>query len=115
MAIQLKTITFLVLAALAAVAQAPTHSVTLTWVDSLNPAGTTYSVHRSAGMCSGTPVFSKISTALAVKTFEDTTVTPGNYCYTVTATFQGMESANSPTAAASVPSFPPSALSVVVK
>jgi hypothetical protein len=112
---KLKIIALLVLTALAAAAQAPAHSVTLTWVDGRNPAGTTYSVHRSAGMCSGTPVFSKIAAALAVKTYEDTSVTPGNYCYTVTATFMGMESANSPTAAAAVPSFPPSELTVVVK
>jgi hypothetical protein len=92
-----------------------THSVTMVWGDTLNPAGTTYSVYRAPGLCSGTPTFAKLATALAVKTYEDTTVTPGNYCYTVTATFQGMESANSPTAAAAVPSFPPSALSVVVK
>lgn len=112
----MKPIIILFLAALTLAAQTPAnHSVTLTWVDDRNPTGTTYSVHRSAGLCSGTPVFSKIATAVAVKTYEDTTVTPGNYCFTVTATFQGMESANSPTAAAAVPSFPPSALSVVVR
>lgn len=92
-----------------------THSVTLTLVDNLNPAGTTYTFYRATGLCSGTPTFAKIATAVAVKTFQDTTVTPGNYCYAATATFQGMESGMSPTASAAVPSFPPSALSVVVQ
>jgi len=92
-----------------------THKVTLTWADLLNPAGTTYSVYRATGLCSGTPVFSKIASAIAVKTYEDSTVTAGNYCYTVTATSGGMESAPSNTALANVPSFPPSGLAVVVQ
>jgi hypothetical protein len=91
------------------------HKVTLTWQDLLNPAGTTYSVYRATGLCSGTPVFSKIASAVAVKTYEDTTVTPGNYCFAVTATANGMESAQSNTALAPVPSFPPSGLTVVVQ
>lgn len=60
-----------------ALAAQTTHSVTLTWVDASNPTGTTYSVYRASGLCSGTPTFSKIASAVAVKTFSDTTVTPG--------------------------------------
>lgn len=92
-----------------------THKVTLTWQDTLNPAGTTYSVYRATGLCSGTPVFSKIASALTTKTYEDTTVQPGNYCYAVTASLNGMESAQSNTALAPVPTFAPSALSVTVQ
>ncbi len=92
-----------------------THKVTLTWVDDRNPAGTTYSVYRAPGLCSGTPTFAKIGTAVTAKTYEDTTVQPGNYCYAVTATLNGMESAQSNTALAPVPSFPPTALSVTVQ
>ena len=92
-----------------------THSVTLTWTDTLNPAGTTYSVYRAVGLCSGTPTFSKIASAVTVKTYQDTTVTPGNYCFAVTATANGMESAQSNTALAPVPSFAPTALSVTVQ
>jgi len=95
-------------------AQTP-HSVSLTWSDSLNPPGTTYSVYRAAGLCSGTPTFAKLASALSVMTYQDATVTPGNYCYETTATVNGMESAPSATAGAPVPSFPPQALSVVVK
>jgi hypothetical protein len=105
----------LILAVCTVLAAQTTHSVTLTWTDTLNPAGTTYTVYRSTGLCSGTPTFSKIASAVTVKTYQDSTVTPGNYCYAVTATANGMESAQSNTALAPVPSFPPSALSVVVQ
>jgi hypothetical protein len=91
-----------------------THSATLNWTDT-NPAGTTFSVYRATGLCSGTPVFSKIASAVTVKTYVDSTVTPGNYCYEVTATCQSMESAPSNTALAPVPSFAPTGLSVTVQ
>lgn len=87
-----------------------THTVTLTWADTLNPAGTTYSVYRAPGLCSGTPVFSKIATAVTAKTYADTTVQPGNYCYAVTATFNSVESAQSNTVQPAVPAFAPTAL-----
>ena len=41
-----------------AAAAQTTHKVTLTWQDTLNPAGTTYSVYRATGLCSGTPAWS---------------------------------------------------------
>jgi len=94
----------LLLAGVTAQAQT-THSVTLTWADTLNPTGTTYSVYRATGLCSGTPVFSKLATAVTVLTYKDTTVTPGNYCYTVTATVNGVESAQALPTNPQVPSF----------
>ena len=110
----IKTIALLMLCAFAALAQTA-HSATLTWADTLNPPATTYSVYRATGLCSGTPTYAKIATALTAKTYEDTTVQPGNYCYTVTASYNGMESAPSNTAGAPVPSFPPASLNVTVK
>ena len=111
----LRTVTTLILLC-AAVAVAQTqHTATLTWADTSNPAGTTYSVYRATGLCSGTPTFSKIASAIAVKTYVDNTVTPGNYCYAVTATANGMESAQSNLALAPVPSFAPSGLNVAVQ
>ncbi len=92
-----------------------THSATLTWADTLNPAGTTYNVYRATGLCSGTPTFAKLATGLTAKTFLDSTVTPGNYCYQVTATFNAIESAPSNSAPAAVPSFAPSTLGVTVQ
>lgn len=91
------------------------HSANLTWVDGQNPPGVTYSVYRAPGLCSGTPVFAKLASALTTTTYQDTTVTPGNYCYSVTATVEGMESPQSAPAPASVPAFAPSNLNVVVK
>lgn len=95
--------------------QTTTHSATLTWVDTQNPAtGTTYSVYRVTGLCSGSPTFAKIATALAVKTYVDTTVQPGPYCFQVTATFNAVESAPSGSAAAAIPAFAPSGLTIQV-
>lgn len=111
----MKTIIALILFASAAMAQAAQHSVTLTWADTQNPANTTYSIYRATGLCSGSPAFSKLATAVSTKTYLDSTVTPGNYCYYVTATAQGMESAASNMALAPVPSFAPTGLSVAVQ
>lgn len=87
-----------------------THTVTLNWADDRNPAGTTYSIYRATGLCSGTPTFAKIATAVAVKTYQDSTVQPGNYCYAVTATFNAVESAQSNTVNPAVPAFAPTGL-----
>lgn len=81
------------------------HTVTLNWIDSNNPTGVTYTIHRATGMCSGTPTYSTLATAIVPKTYVDNTVIPGNYCYMVTANLNGMESAPSNTAAAPVPPF----------
>jgi hypothetical protein len=96
----------LVLLGNVAEAQAATHSVALTWVDASNPTGTTYNVKRSTGLCTGTPVFSTIATAVTVKTYTDSTVTPGNYCFTVDAVFNGATSVDSNLVNPNVPAFP---------
>lgn len=105
----------LILAAVVAAQTPPQHSATLTWADQYNPAGTTYTVYRAPGLCSGSPIMAKIATALAVKTYEDTTVTPGNFCYQVTASFQGVESGPGNSASAAIPTFAPVNLSIQVK
>lgn len=114
-AFTLAFVLLLILAAAAAAQTPPQHSATLTWADQYNPAGTTYTVYRATGLCSGTPVMSKLATALTVRTYEDTTVTPGNFCYQVTASFSGVESGPGNSASASVPTFSPTNLSVQVK
>jgi hypothetical protein len=107
---------FLFCFALSLAAQAP-RSVTLTWTDTQNPAGTTYSVYRATGSCSGTPVFSPVPlvSGVATKTYQDTTVTVGIYCYRVTATQNAIESGPSPTAGASVGPFPPTQVQATVQ
>ena len=89
--------------------------VTLSWTDSQNPAGTTYSIYRAAGICSGSPVFSKIATGLTAKTYIDQPVAPGNYCYAATATAGGMESGQSVGAQAAVSPFAPIDIQIVIQ
>jgi hypothetical protein len=92
-----------------------THKVTLTWVDTLNPTGTTYTIMRATGLCTGTPSFATLASGVAVLSYTDTTVTPGNYCYEVEASSGGVLSAPSNTALAPVPSFAPTQLTVAVQ
>ncbi len=108
---------FTLLIASAAFAQTP-HSVTLNWVDTANPTGTTYNVYRASGTCSSSPIFSGIpinTLPVAGKTYLDTPIAPGNWCYRVTAIANGIESTPSNTASAPVPAFPPSTLTIVVQ
>jgi hypothetical protein len=67
----------------------------LTWQDPINPAGTTYyTVYRSQGLCSGVPAFNKIAQGITNNFYFDTTTpSPGPYCYAVSATVKGNESA----------------------
>lgn len=96
-------------------AQTPTRSVTLTWADTANPAGTTYSVYRASGSCSGTPTFVRVTSGLTAKTYVDSPVTPGNYCYTATATLNSVESDQAVPVGVVVRPFPPSSVTGVVQ
>ncbi len=80
------------LGTLPAWAQSTTHSVTLTWDDLENGAGTVYNVYRSDRRCDQTPVFTRIATGVAGKTYIDTPVQVGNFCYTATAYLNDIES-----------------------
>lgn len=75
-------------------------TVALTWADASNPSGTTYSVYRAAGPCSGSPSFAKIATSIAALNYTDKALAPGTYCYAVTASYNGQESVRSTTAVA---------------
>ncbi len=72
-------------------AQVLTHSVTLNWLDLNNPTGTTYNVYRAVGLCGGTPTFAKLASGVTAKTYNDSAVAPGNYCYQVTASVASIE------------------------
>lgn len=95
--------------------QTSQHTVALSWIDTSNPTGTLYNVYRATGLCSGTPSFTKVASAVAVLKYVDSTVVPGNYCYQVTATSNGVESSPSNSALAPVPSFAPTQLNLVVQ
>jgi len=101
---------------LAVIAQAQTtHSVTLAWTDSLNPSGTTYSVYRAPTACSNSPVFAKVAINLTIKSYLDSNIAPGSYCYQVSATFSGVESGPSNNSTAAVGAFSPTNLTVTIQ
>lgn len=110
----MKFLTAILLLSSAAFAQAATHSVTLNWADPNNPAGTTYSIYRATGPCSPAPTFTKLVSGLTAKTYIDTTVQVGTYCFTATATLNALESIDSNTFLAPVTPFPPQGLQVIV-
>lgn len=97
------------------------HSATLSWTDPSNPTGTTYNVYRQTSACPATEPtslagFTKLNTSIVTGlTFTDSTVTPGSYCYLVTAVVGSAESGPSPDAGASVLPFAPVSLTIVVK
>lgn len=101
---------------------AQSHSVTLTWSDTANPAGTTYNAYRLTGTCPTTPPvnltgFTKQnSSVITPKTFVDPSVTGGTtYCYVVTAANTTDESAPSAAVQARVPSvFPPVMIQITI-
>lgn len=110
---------FLFAAAILA-AQAPTHSVTLTWIDTVNPACTTYNIYRLTGSCPATEPATTAgytqlnAAAITVKTYVDTTVAASTtYCYIGTAGTGAAQSAPSTDAGATVPgTFPPQMLQI---
>lgn len=89
-----------------AYAQTP-RSVLLTWEDIENPTGTTYSVYRASSPCGAATTFTKIASAVSSKTYSDSGIVPGHYCYQVTAVYDGIESLPSNNADANVKPKPP--------
>ena len=115
---------FLVLLAASACGQ--THSVALSWNDSINPATlTTYNVYRVAGACTTTTVFgTALKPGVSGLAYTDTTVVgKTTYCYLVSAVLGGIESTDAngtlngnPTVTAIVPAdkpLPPTGLVVI--
>ena len=89
------------------------HSVTLTWTDTANPAGTQYNVYRLVGSCPGLhpPItdFVKLTgTPVAAFTYQDLNVLPATtYCYVATSVSGSTESLPSNDVGATVPVTPP--------
>lgn len=100
------------LAILAVLAAASTHSATLSWTAS--PDGGTVNVYRASGSCSAT--FSQLSTGVtSAGPYTDSTITVGTWSYQVTAVVGGAESAPSNCVTVSVLPSPPSALTATAK
>ena len=99
------------------------HSVTLSWIDTQNPSGTTYNAWRAAGACPAMPPtttagFTQLNAAaIAAKTYIDSAVSAGNtYCYVVTAVSVNGQSAPSNAVGGTIPAaFPVTMLSIVVQ
>ena len=96
---------------------AQTRTATLSWSDTLNPAGRTYSVYRAAGACpaSGTLAGPPIATGLTAQSYSDSTVSIGTtYCYAVTAVVSSTESTQTQ-GSSQVQPYPVTTLTIVVK
>lgn len=82
------------------------HQASLTWnasttcTDGSTCTPTGYKVYRAAAACPGTglPLGATVLATVTTTTYSDTTITPGTYCYYVTATNSAGESAASNTA-----------------
>jgi len=77
------------------------YQATLTWLDIVNPGGTTYNVYRAQGGCPTTSSLTLLTLLASnvaslggtLLTYVDSTITNGqNYCYGVTSVFGGIES-----------------------
>lgn len=99
-------------------AQVGGHSVALSWVLSTDdttvgctaPNTCSQTVYRSLGACSTSSSFTSIATpSSSTAAFTDLTVVPGTYCYAVSFTQNGLESAKD-TATVILPPFAPSSL-----
>lgn len=110
----MRFVPFLILALLVAAQAQAAHTVTLTIQDTKNTGTVTYNIYKATGLCSGSPVFSKLATGVASLTYVDQNVAVGNYCYEVTASQNGAESGPSPTAVGNVLPFTPVITQVLV-
>ena len=90
-------------------------TVTLVWDDLLNGASATWNVKRASASCASSPTFTTLASNVSVKTYQDTNVLPGTYCYALSANVSGLESANSSPAAAVVIPFPPTFVTVTIQ
>ena len=106
----------LLLAGLSLYAQAG-RTVSLAWTSSVTP-NVGYNVYRAAGLCgsqASPAAFTKLNAnPVADVTYSDANVAVGNYCYYITATASGIESAPSNNVSGTVAPLPPSGLTVNV-
>ena len=78
-------------------------NVVLSWEDTRNPAGTTYSIWRAN--CGTTPsAFTLVASSISTKEYTNAAVPAGTYCYGVMAVYGGRQSELSNIARVSVPS-----------
>lgn len=92
-------------------------TVQLAWQDTVNPTATQYNVYRAPSSCAGTPTFTKLNASpVATRSYNDSGVAPGTYCYRVTAVLAGLpESAPSSSVDAAVGLAAPSGLTITIQ
>lgn len=97
---------------IASPAAAQAHTAKISWTNSTDTNNT--NVYRLTGACpTGTAGFTKVTaTPVTNATYTDSAVVPGNYCYYVTASLNGVESIPSGTVQATVPVAPPTGLTI---
>lgn len=92
-------------------------TVTLTWQDNLNPAGTKYNIYRATGKCGaeGLAFTKQNADPVSGLTYSQQPSDPGHYCYRVTSYLPNLpESSPSNTAEAGIPPRAPNGLSIAV-
>jgi hypothetical protein len=119
-AVSIVTIAFLVLTC-STIAQA--HTVKCAWgasPDAKNNPSLTYTVSRAPGMCSPTSVFVVLKSGIpsTTLTYSDAAVPLGSYCYTVSATVNGVSSGTAanpnPVASATISPATPGAIVLTI-
>lgn len=98
---------FLSLSACSNAQEQTTRTVTLTWTDTANPAGTTYSVYKTTNPSAPLSAYVRVAQGITAKTYVDAGLIPGVYKYYVTAVFNTSESLPSNTADADAKPFSP--------
>ena len=100
------------------------HYVTLSWNDTVNPTGTTYTIYQyngaTGGACPATaPIvgpppapWASIKTGNTTVSYDVNPIRVGTYCWVVTAVLNGSESVPSNMAASTVPPQTPTSVTV---
>ena len=102
----------------AALSAQTTKNVVLNWTANADGSDTggTYNAYRAVGAC-GTSgqKFIAIKTGITALTYTDASITPGIYCYYVTAVVNTSESSASNTAGITAPPSAPTGFTVVIQ
>lgn len=92
------------------------YKATINWDDPFNPPGVTYKLDRADNSdCTGNPTFVGKASGIIPRTYTDEPLTPGKYCWRVTATVSGADSTANPTKDGTVPAFAPSNIQLQIQ
>ena len=100
----MKLLLFVIAYAIAS-GQSVSYVADLTWPDARNPAGTQYKIFRAPGQCGATGQKLQQVATVTTKSYADTTVTPGLWCYQIVSTINGADGQASDLVPGSIPPF----------